>query len=156
MIAVTQDSVTLFFFRCRLGPRDGTALLWPCTSSAVPCRSAPGLSRLSEPCWLALTCDSGTYRQLAPQQQGILSVLPDGHSLCPERATALAQLTCATAVLRGLLSCRRKCSKGFSFIFLFVSSYKQTLNILSVDRMAQGLRMIKSRRHTETSRNYCF
>lgn len=84
------------------------------------------------------------------------TVLFDSHSLCPELATAYEQLTSATAVLRGLLSCRRKCSLGFSFIFLFVFSYKQTLNILSVDLMTQGLRMIKSRRPTETSRNYCF
>lgn len=119
---------------------------------------------LSESCWLALTCDSGTCRQLASEQQGILSdgkvaaatVLSDSHRLCPECATACVQLTCATAVLRGLLSCRRKRSLGFSFIFLFVFSYKQTLNIWSVDCMAQGLRMIKSRRPAETSRNYCF
>lgn len=87
---------------------------------------------LSESCWLALTCDSGTCRQLASEQQGILSdgkvaaatVLSDSHSLCPECATACVQLTCATAVLRGLAEGNVLWAFPlFSFLFLATNKH---------------------------------
>lgn len=96
-----------------------------------------GWGWVSEPSWLALlTPDSGICRQLASEQQGILSdgkaaaatVLSDSHSLCVGHATFCVQLTCAAAVLWGLLSCRRKCSLGFSFIsFLFLATNKREI-----------------------------
>lgn len=131
-------------------------------SVAVPCGSAFG----------ALTQDLVICSQLALtwSSEGIFSC---GKGACCYHhhffvafvlsmpPPACAHLACVAAVHTGLLSCRSaavlKCSVGFSFFFFFsLATNKQILNIWSADCMAQGLRMIKSRSHTETSRNDCF